>query len=277
MELAGMNITYQHYPFTYFLDSMQRLGITKIELWAGEPHLFVYRNLLSNLRAIRKEIVNRDLEVVCLTPEQCVYPYNLAASDNDWREKSIEYFKENLYVAAELETKMMLVTSGIGDFSVDNQTSWKYTVDSIARLAEIAETEGISLVFEPLTGMETNLVTNCHELKKIIDEIDSPVIKPMVDTVAMRIAGETPEDYFETFNGDIPHFHLVDGDGHSDQHLALGDGVLPICDYLNSLKENSYSGVCTLEVIGYEYYRDPESAIRKSIEILQKNNTKDFA
>lgn len=37
MRFAGMNITFRHFPFNYFLDSMEQLGINNIELWAGEP------------------------------------------------------------------------------------------------------------------------------------------------------------------------------------------------------------------------------------------------
>ncbi len=44
MKVAGMNITFKHYPIQYFLDCMDQLGISRIELWAGEPHLYVYRN-----------------------------------------------------------------------------------------------------------------------------------------------------------------------------------------------------------------------------------------
>lgn len=265
-----MNITYRHYPFTYFLDSMQRLGLDTIELWVGEPHLFVYRNLLSNLQEIRKEIRKRNIEIACITPEQCVYPYNLASSDIDWRTKSFDYFKENIYVAAELESKMMLVTSGIGDYSVQNKESWNYALESITKLTTVAEEEGIMLVLEPLTTFETNLITNCYQVKKMINETKSPAIKAMIDTVAMHLAGETPEDFFKHFSQDMIHFHLVDGDGHSDEHLSLGDGVLPIYDYLDNLKKNNYDGICTLEIMGSQYYQNPEYTLRKSIDFINR-------
>lgn len=271
MKLAGMNITYRYYPFTYFLDSMQRLGLDTIELWVGEPHLFVYRNLLSNLQTIRKEVSNRNIEIACITPEQCVYPYNLASSDIDWRRKSFDYFKENIYVTAELNSKMMLITSGIGDFSVQNKESWNYALDSITKLTTVAEEEGIDLVLEPLTTFETNLITNGYQVKQMIKETKSPVLNAMIDTVSMHLAGETPEDFFELFGQDMIHFHLVDGNGHTDGHLSLGDGVLPIHDYLNSLRKHNYNGICTLEVMGSQYYRNPEKALRRSIDFIDNS------
>lgn len=79
MNIAGMNITFRHFPFNYFLDCMDNLGINGIELWGGEPHLYVYRNILGNIRSLRREIKSRNMKIICYTPEQCIYPYNNAS------------------------------------------------------------------------------------------------------------------------------------------------------------------------------------------------------
>ncbi|MBY0095053.1 TIM barrel protein [Priestia aryabhattai] len=271
MKIAGMNITFRHYPFQYFLNSMNHLGISSIELWAGEPHMYVYRNALSNIRSIRKEIKSRDMNIVCYTPEQCVYPYNIAALDSQWRKESINYFIENLYAALELETNMMLITSGIGDFSVSKEESWKFASDSIFQLSKIAEKEGINLALEPLTKFESNLITDSRGLKRMIEEINSPSLKGMIDTVAMQLAGETPNDYFSILP-ELCHFHLVDGDSQSDAHLALDDGVLNWREYLTSLHTHNYQGTCTLEIMGANYYQNPQDAIMKSVQKVRELN-----
>lgn len=269
MKMAGMNITFKHFPFHYFLDNMERLGIKNIELWAGEPHLYVYRNILGNIRNIKKEIQIREMNIVCYTPEQCIYPYNIAAADSDWRKKSIDYFLENLYAALELETQMMLITSGIGDFSVPQEESWKFASDSIYQLSKLAEREGIILALEPLTKFESNLITDLNGIKRMIDEIKSPSLKGMIDTVALQLAGETPDDYFAALP-EVCHFHLIDGDGESDAHLGLDDGVLNWRDYLRSLQNHGYKGTCTLEIMGYQYYQDPQDAIMKSFKKVKE-------
>ncbi|MFC7391962.1 TIM barrel protein [Scopulibacillus cellulosilyticus] len=269
MEIAGMNITFKHYPFRYFLDCMDELGIKHIELWAGEPHLFVYRNVLGNIRKIRREIVRRNMTIVCYTPEQCIYPYNIASSDFHWRNKSIDYFKENIYAALELGANMMLITSGIGDFSVPKKESWEYASDSIFQLSKVAEEEGITLALEPLTKFESNLITDFKGTKKLIEEIQSPSLKGMIDTVAMQLAGETIEDYFSICK-ELSHFHLIDGDGQSDAHLALDDGTLRWRDYLLSLKQYHYEGACTLEIMGPDYYQNPKDTMMASIKKIRE-------
>jgi protein FrlC len=269
LQIAGMNITFKHFPFPYFLDCMERLEINAIEIWAGEPHLFVYRNALGNIKAMKKEIASRNLKVVCYTPEQCVYPYNIAASDSHWRKISIDYFIDNLYAALTLETDKMLITSGIGDFSVSQEESWKYASDSIYQLSKVAEKEGIALALEPLTRFESNLVTDFKGLKKMIEQIQSPSLKGMIDSVAMQLAGETLDDYFSLLP-ELNHFHLIDGDGQTDAHLSLDDGIQDWRGYINSLQDHGYEGTCTLEVMGSAYYQNPQAAIMNSLNKIKE-------
>ncbi|MCE3204078.1 TIM barrel protein [Paenibacillus sonchi] len=269
MKIAGMNITYRHFPFEHFLDQVTELGIEHIELWAGEPHLYIYRNVLGNLRHMRQQLKSRDMKVVCYTPEQCVYPFNIAASDSQLRQKSIDYFIDNLYAALELETNMMLVTSGIGDFAVSQSESWKYAGDSIYQIARVAEKEGVTLALEPLTRFESNLIIDVKGIKRMLEEIRSPSLKGMIDTVAMQLANETPEDYFSLLP-ELSHFHLIDGDGSSDAHLALDDGVLNWREYLTSLQSHNYEGACTLEIMGFKYYQNPQEALRESVRKIRE-------
>ena len=53
-------------------------------------------------------------------------------------------------------------------------------------------------------------------------------------------------------------------------HLALGDGVLPLEQYLKELDEAGYEGYISLEVMNERYYFDPEPAIKQSVEYLKK-------
>ncbi|GIO34495.1 MULTISPECIES: sugar phosphate isomerase/epimerase family protein [Paenibacillus] len=271
MDIAGMNITYRHFSFGHFLDSMSELGVDRIELWAGEPHFYAYRGGLGQLRRIRQELRSRHMKVICYTPEQCVYPYNLASSDPDLRQKSVDYFMENLYAALELDCSMMLVTSGIGDFHVSQDESWKYSADSIGRLARAAEKEGATLALEPLTRFESNLMTDVKGIRKMMDEVRSPALRGMIDAVAMQLAGETPGDYFSTLP-ELCHFHLIDGDGTSDAHLALDDGRLDWREYLAELQSHGYQGACTLEIMGLHYYQHPHDVVKDSIRKIRELN-----
>ena len=73
-QIAAGNFTYKYFPFTDFLDSMERLGLRKIELWSAEPHLYFEDYNYAQMTEIARKIRNRNLEVCCVTPEQYLYP-----------------------------------------------------------------------------------------------------------------------------------------------------------------------------------------------------------
>ena len=91
-QLAAMNMVYNRYSFTYFLDSLERMGVGQFELWAGAPHFCHFIQSLSDAGKLRKEVGLRGLKIVCLTPEQVLYPHNIASSDRELRRFSLEYF-----------------------------------------------------------------------------------------------------------------------------------------------------------------------------------------
>ena len=48
--------------------------------------------------------------------------------------------------------------------------------------------------------------------KRMFDAVNHPNLKVMVDNIATGNAGETLEDWFETFGTDLVHMHFLDGD-----------------------------------------------------------------
>jgi protein FrlC len=262
-QIAGMNIHYMDYPLEYFFDTMVNLQVQNIELWGGYPHLYVEDFSFSAIKKVRKAITLRNLNLICFTPEQCMYPINIAAKEAFFREKSVNYFEKSLEVAAELNAPMMLITSGGRYLSEATDDAWKYSVDALQRLVEYADSLGILLVLEPL---RKDVVNSLSSVRRMIEEVNSPSMKIIIDTNAMASGGEKLEDCFKTLENNLVHIHFIDG--KPGGHLAWGDGILPLSDYVRVLNENHYQGYLTLEIIDKEYYFEPDKADRKSLEKL---------
>ena len=87
-NISVMTVQYWHYSFAYVLDSIEKCGLKYLELWAGDPHYSFddYPDRASASRKIaslRKQIEDRGMKVIMLTPEQLNYPINLAGRDED--------------------------------------------------------------------------------------------------------------------------------------------------------------------------------------------------
>ena len=216
------------------------------------------------IKQIDKEIRLRELVPICLTPEQCMYPINIGAEEVWIRKRSVEYFEKGLQVAEELGINKMIVTPGNGYRDRPSEITRKYTVENLQYLSEKAKEKHITLLLEHLTIETTNLATTTKELKELCQEINSDNLVAMIDTDMMSRYGETVADYMEVFNGEIGHVHFVDG--FPGGHLAIGDGVLPMEQFLNELSETEYKGYISLEIISDRYHLDPNKAIEKSLQ-----------
>jgi protein FrlC len=265
-QIVGMNFHYKHYPLEYFLDSMVRYGFKNIELWGASPHFYVNDMSVHEMEKVKKEIDRRDLSVVCFTPEQCVYPINLAAKEDQIRDKSIQYFIKSAEAAKVLEAPMLLVTPGWGYENEDRQEAWKRLRDSLEQLCKTAEELELILAFEPLTRVESNLVNNAAALKLLLDEVNSPKLKGMIDTIPMALAQEDFLDYDRLLKEDLVHVHFIDG--KPEGHHVWGDGVLPLEKYIEQLEQIGYKGALTLEYTSYQYVQDPDAAIERTLKAL---------
>ena len=265
-QIAGMNLSYKMFSFDYFLDSMNRIGFESIELYGASPHFYVPDLTAADVAAFSKKIRSRGLSLVCYTPEQCSYPENIAAPCPVARKRSVAAYQKTIQVGADLGSPLILMTSGWGDFDEDPAEAWKRSADSLAQLAKTAEESGIIIVLEPLRVEETNVVSSLQDAKRMVDEVNSPALKVMLDTSPMYNHGETIEDYFAAFGEDMRHIHFIDGDPAG--HLVWGEGIFPLQDYLAQLTARQYTGALTLELTASKYYTDPHTSMEAAFRYL---------
>lgn len=268
-QIAIMNIQYKYFPIEKYLDDAVRFGVQNIELWGAAPHFHLEDMTYQDVKRVRHGIESRGLRCVCFTPEQCVYPINIAAEALAERRRSIKFFEDNIRVAAELGTDKVLVTSGTGYFDGSNQEeAWKYAEEGIYNLAELAETHGIRLALEVLREDESNLVHNLSTLEKMLKSLKHQALGGMIDTIPMVLAGESPKDYLEALGEDLIHVHFIDGAPRG--HLAWGDGILDMNRYLEELSAGGYKGFLSLEITDGRYITNPSESVKKSIDALYR-------
>ncbi len=266
-QVAAMNIQYKYYPFTRFLDDVVENGVSNIELWGAAPHFHLEDMTYQEVKEIRRQIESRGLKLICYTPEQCVYPINIAAPTEAERRRSLKFFEDNIRVAGELGTDKVLVTSGYGYFDDSNKNeAWKWAKDGLYSLGELAKHHGIMLALEVLRKDESNLVYNLPTLKKMLVELNHEFIGGMIDTIPMALSGESPADYLKELGKKLVHVHFIDGNPRG--HLAWGDGVLDMNRYLKELDAFHYKNILSLEITDSRYFMEPWKSIKQSIEKL---------
>ncbi|MGR6917859.1 sugar phosphate isomerase/epimerase family protein [[Actinomadura] parvosata] len=267
-RFTGSNFAYQHLPFDRFLDDMAELGRERLELWGIAPHLYVPELSDAEARAIRRRAESRGLTVACLTPEQVMYPVNLASPDTALRARSVAMFRRAAELCAELGAELLLLTPGRGFEDEPVPAAWRRSAEAIGEIAAYAGTLGVTCVLEALQRVESNLVNDAKTLATMIGEIGAPNLAAVLDTAAMAVAGDSVDDYFDALGDRVRHVHLIDG--RPAGHLAWGDGELPLAAYLEALDRRGYAGLMTFELFGDgTYAMAPRPAVQRCLDAVR--------
>ena len=269
-NFAVMSVQYVHYSLEYYLDSMVKNGLKHVDLWGGIPHYCrldypFAEDAKKKIGSIRAMMEERGLDVSVYTPETLAYPYSFSHPEEEVRKRTVDYFSMAMDDALLFGTNKVFLNSGCGLLDLPREESFARLVDTYKKIAAIAEQKGIELVLEQLQPYESNLVLNLQDIKRVLDEVDSTAMYICVDVVAMAVAGEELKDYFEVLGRErIKLIHFAD-----TCHYILGDGELPLKDYLKTLEEYDYDGIVDLEINDSIYWDDPHESIRKSVEWLK--------
>ena len=267
-QVIGANFCFQHYPLERVAAALRDFGMTEIELWGVAQHLDLFHATDLRIEKVRRILAEHNLATFCFTPEQVLYPINIASGDAELRRASIDRFYRAADICAALGAKYLFLTSGRGYETEPRETAWQRAVESLREIAAYADHRGIRCLLEPLQRVETNILLNARDLYRMLEEIGADNMDVVLDTVAMAAAGDTIEDYFRLFGARIAHVQLVDGTPAG--HLAWGDGSLPLGHYVGELATHGYAGKVTFEPFGNGAYAlDPIATWKRNLAAIE--------
>ncbi|NRP18312.1 D-tagatose 3-epimerase [Ensifer adhaerens] len=240
-QLIGANFSFQHHPFRWTAEHLCAMGFDRMELWGIAPHLDLFHDSRAQLAEVKAILSDNGLTVRCFTPEQVLYPVNIASGHRSNREASVGRFLHAADICAELGATYLFLTPGRGFECESRDIALAHSVASINRIAAHARNLGVSCLLEPLQRVESNIVTNANELYALWRALDDEHIDVVLDLVVMATAG----------------------------HLAWGDGDLPLGDYLAELGAHGFTGTLTFEPFGNgSSALDPVSNWRRCLDAV---------
>lgn len=267
-QIAGMNCHYYNYSLDYFFKTMEECGYKTVALWGGAPNFFLDYNGYSDCKNLKKKADKHGLDIRCFTPSSGTYGYQMNMQPKTQAARCFGYYVNGIHAAVELGCNMISMNSGWGYWNEDEKSAFERSADMIGRLCQVAEKEGVILTMESLRKAESLLAYNIENTRRIVDMVNHPSLKIMVDTTAMAVAGETLSQWFDEFGNDVINTHFIDNTPYG--HLVWGDGNADLEDYLKVLKENNYTGILGLEITARQYYKDPKAADIKSMSQLAR-------
>ena len=265
IELASMNHHYMFYELEEFFSSVSELGYPCVELWTAPQHFFMDYRQNDPVERLTSLSEKYGVRIMGICPEQTnPKPHNMAAKDPAIQERVFAYFTRAVDVASAVGATQVLVTSGWAYYSEPVEAARERSAAMLRRVAAYAGEKGINLAIEALRKPESLIANSAADLRVLLDMVDEPALKVCLDIGAMVDAGDTIQDYFDTFGGNVIHAHFVDC-GPRSLHLALGDGERDVAEDIRTFERNGYQGVLSVECTDSLTLTDPMGADARSM------------
>jgi sugar phosphate isomerase/epimerase len=224
-------------------------GIDHIELSSGVAYQ-------SNLLAPVREASQTQMTFLVhnyFPPPEAPFVLNLASSDTDTRQRSVDLCEKAIDLAAELEAPFYSVHSGftfnvtpdmLGEpeaqreiplsAHIPYEQAYTIFVENVINLTQYAKSKGLRLLIEnnvisPIYLTEHNgntlLMATADEIVRLMTDVNDTALGVLVDVghvnVTANALGFRREDFVEELAPAIGAFHLSDNDGQKDQNLPF--------------------------------------------------------
>lgn len=247
-------------PLSEALEEAARLGVSYLEV--------SYGNAKDGPEALARELARRGLGVSAM-PAFFEFDRN-----QDVKAQAVPM----LDAAEALGAKQVLVIPGFthGE-EAERAAQTEAMLDCVARLEELADHRGLSLIMEEFDNGDSPIAT-AEGVSRFLDRCHG--MRACFDTGNFRFAAQDEREAYRVLRGKIGHVHLKDRmltsqfgpwpltalDGAVLYPSPVGAGVIRMEEILQMLREDGYEGLYTLEHYGAEPMLD---CLRRSVEWVQ--------
>lgn len=143
------------------------------------------------------------------------------------------------------------------------QQAWNYARETFAHIGDTAAENGVYFCLEALSTRETDFINTVTEAIRMVNEVDKPHFRTMIDIKAISADGRPLPVIIEEAAEYAKHVHVNDASGRGP-----GAGDTDFNEVAAAIKKIGYDGYCSVEV--FDYKPDPITIARESLAHLRK-------
>lgn len=266
MKLAFSTLGCSTWSWEQMIDEAARLGYEGVELRGVGGELRLSRCEAfqpDRLDASAAYAAERGISIVCIGTS-CVF------HDDDRFEASLDEGRESIDQAVRIGAPFIRV---FGDKIVDADAAEK-TAAQVARglqlLGEYAEGKGVTVLLETHGDFSSS-----DRLQEVLRQTTSPAIGLIWDILhTIHNGKQTPSETWHSLGRYIRHAHIKDAktEEGSKRLTLVGEGDLPLQEWLDILRENGYDGWLSFEweKRWHPHIEEPEVAFPAFISYIRQ-------
>ena len=271
MNLGFSSNAFSKYDLLNSIEILSKIGYNGIEIVLDSPHAFLPLTKYQ-INTIKKTLVKNKICVSNLNVNTVLGWYeemdgekfepSLSNNNTKLRNWRINYTKQAIDIAENLDSKSISITSGLQN-AENSDHELNLFEDSLYELGEYAEKKNIRLAIEYEPGL---LVSNSEEVWKLLCK-NFKNLGLNLDTCHAEVNGENIPTIIKKFGKKIFHTHISDCKNKVHYHWLPGLGTINFKKIYQSLCQIKYSGYLTAEL--YTYSENPEYAASKAFIYLK--------
>jgi sugar phosphate isomerase/epimerase len=264
---AICNETFGDWPLAKACDFAAACGYTGLEV---AP--FTLAPLVTELTGLERSEIRRTIARAGL---ECVglhwllaktEGFHVAHPDADVRRRTTDYLAELARLCHELGGRVLVFGSPKQRSllpGMSQATAEDHICEVFSRLVPVLETTDTVVALEPLSPVETDVLTTAADTCRMIDRIGSPHVRLHLDVKAMASEATPIPDIIHASARHLEHFHA------NDENLqGPGFGAIDFLPILRALDDIRYAGWVSVEV--FDYAPGPERLARDSVDSMRR-------
>ncbi|MDY6914181.1 MAG: sugar phosphate isomerase/epimerase family protein [Planctomycetota bacterium] len=231
MELGFCTMGYLDY--TTVEEAIRRIaktGYKAIDFWAYSPHLGPDLYDKTKRREIKKQVKDAGLKTVALSVNGggLALHINFSHCIEQIRNSSVEYYKQCVDLAKDIDCPLINMISGHMVYGTTRQQAWEWNRQCMKEVALYAGEKDVQVALHTLTPCESQVMVTLDDALRMMEEINSPSCKVMIDTADQNITDPNLCDAIRKAGKDLVYVHCNDnsGVGQGDVHLPPGRGTV---------------------------------------------------
>jgi D-psicose/D-tagatose/L-ribulose 3-epimerase len=217
-----------------------KMGFNHIEIPIDDPKTLDFKKCLE---IITKAGITSISCCVAMGPDR-----DLIDPDPKIRQNGIDYVKASIDGLALLGGKNLVgpFYSAVGrtwqQSAEEREHDMQILIEILKDIAEYAGKKGITLGLEPLNRFETSFITTADQAIELVDRVNHPALKIMLDTFHMNIEENSMGDAIRKVGPRLLQVH-----SNENNRGTPGAGHVPWKEVAQALKDIKFDGVMVIE------------------------------
>jgi sugar phosphate isomerase/epimerase len=252
MEISVSTGLYYKKDYREILDIIASTSCNNVELFLNQAFMDV------NINELKNEIEKRNLKVLSIHTPLEFFAFPRRESEKFWIAKSIEI--ANIFNSKIIVSHMVLgenfedTSNSLDEIHKQNMIDFRGITDILVTTENLPFFEGGSFL---------------GRLDELYEFTCSNHINLTFDTTHCASCNSSILETYNKFKKLIKNIHLSDFD-NGIEHKVLGEGSLPLREFIHQLKRENYEGIITIELDFDNKKRNNVTDNDQSIATIQK-------